>query len=74
MEEFNLSSNMIGASSHTHKDGVIVYLEKDVKEFIRRLKKRFDYSKPTGLSFFDATISAEQLFEEIDRLAGEAVI
>ncbi len=61
-EEFNLSEKI-----QDHGNGITrYYCDKDVKEFIRLLKKnmKWDFENPEGYSL-------NMLYERIDKLAGE---
>ena len=59
-EEFNLSENCKGSLNEN------VYLEEDVKEFIRRLKEKLDLCSEIN--------NHEACFEIIDKLAGDKLI
>jgi hypothetical protein len=70
-EEFNLSKKRINQKCPTCGKGTlgIVILEKDVKEFIRRLKERFNELNDKYPTMFPAMTCNE----EIDTLAGEGL-
>ena len=75
-EEFNLSEKGQEAGVSVQGIEFNIYREKDVKEFIRRLKERLCKEKikaETRESCWDR-ISQETIWEEIDKLAGEKLI
>ena len=64
MKEFNLSETL---DKTDREEGLAYYKEKDVKEFIKRLKEGFVYKEDGAEQWY----TKENIIDDIDKLAGK---
>ena len=75
-KEFNLSEKRLSYNKYYTKDDCKIYLDKDIKEFIKRLKGEIRRdSVPMGVNNENVNWNATAvIINKIDELAGDKLI